>query len=173
MRGAVALLLALAACGGSGAAEQLPAGGSCTPVARSVIESDACKDCARALTPASAKCSSDLDTCTNNVENYSEQHIACFRSEGSCQERVLGQASSCHRSCGDTEQSDVETCTGRCFTARAACAEEAIRRADRCLDGCAGSSCDLCTAAGRRDFGTCDQDATACANTCVRTYRCS
>ena len=160
------LILGTGACAGDGLS-QLDGGTG----GDSAINSPACRACAATLESRSAECSAQLEACTNNVQSYTEQHIACFRAEGGCQSGALEVAAGCHRSCGDPEQADVEHCTGGCFGDRANCAEAAIRKADGCFDQCAGASCSLCRAAGELDFDACNSTASRCADTCVRTYR--
>jgi hypothetical protein len=163
---AFSLLLA-AACGGDGG-EDLEMNDPDVDV-----NSPECRACAATLSSESASCGATLDTCTNNVNQYTDAHIACFQVEGRCQDAALDKASSCHRACGDVEQANVETCGGECFLTRAACAEATLRRVDSCLDLCTGADCAVCTVRGESDFDTCNNEAQTCANVCVMTYRSS
>lgn len=168
------LLIALAfvaACGSSDGGPDDDDGGTTNPPGCDVFSS-ACMACASTLESDSAACAIDPQACTAMQDI--EMTIGCFEDEGVCQKAALTKAASCHRSCCDVEQANVETCTGECFVTRSTCAVSEVRRYDACYMICNDPlSCAFCDADLTSGFRQCDANATNCADECVRTHRTS
>ncbi|MEQ8273469.1 MAG: hypothetical protein RMA76_08980 [Deltaproteobacteria bacterium] len=166
MRARFLLLALVAACGSSG--DDL-GDGTTNPPDCDVFSSE-CMACASALESDSAACAIDPQACTAMQDI--EMAIQCFEDEGVCQKAALGKAASCHRSCCDVEQANVETCVGDCFVTRSECAVVEVRRFDQCYMICNDPlSCAFCDADFDSAMNGCNADAQRCADVCVMTHR--
>jgi hypothetical protein len=135
------------------------------------VNSPACKACANTLNVETGQCTTSFNQCSSVEQQPTEYYKLCFLNDAQCYDGSLDRASTCHSACGDTEQANVETCTGDCFLTRGICHTQVLDRADACFETCNGAACMICRSHGITEASDCDDTAQACADTCVATHR--
>lgn len=130
-----------------------------------------CEPCFRALVTQTDPCGPALDQCLDDPTLPLAPIVVCFETEGQCFNDALQVSSQCNTSCGDTSQSQVESCAGQCFVQRADCAVRTVRGVDACLTVCGGDACTLCTDNGRAAFADCNTGLESCVEQCKTTFR--
>ncbi len=159
------LLSALAlSCGGESEDLQMPGPGmgSARPE---------CDPCFQELVVQTDLCGPALDRCLDDPTLALAPIIVCFETEGQCFNGALQTSSQCNTDCGDTSQSQVESCAGQCFLQRSNCAVRTVRGVDACLTACGGDACTQCTDNGQAEFAGCNSALEGCVQQCKDTFR--